>query len=133
MAGNPFRWIETWLLYSQRPSAIFEIAALCLESYWKKNSSISHYFMFNHYLKNIDAIYFSSAHDKNLPDEYFYINPHLTVLNWHRDATKELVDLLLTQSSVHKLTYALRFPHGYECGKGSVQEVLLRKEILTAD
>jgi hypothetical protein len=104
VAGNPLRSIETWMLWTSKPSHLFKVVYTCLLDYWRKNESISHYFLFNHYItaiKNLLRINFG------LRPIHFNIDPHLMLLNWNSNFTNEVFDYITSRSKVHKLTYTL--------------------------
>lgn len=126
LGGNKWRWIETWFMYVDRPSPLFESVADFLLKHWKHNHQIQHYFSFNHYLINVDSQVFESRYERILPYEQFHTSPHLAILNWHRKATATLADQLSSASQVHKLTYSLQTPWGISCDDMSVQAHLLR-------
>jgi hypothetical protein len=122
--GNNYRWIETWFLYSNKSSELFDVTYKFLIEYWKRNDHIMHYFMFNHFLIILNKILnFHLLTEQSLN---YAIDPHLMLLNWNRTFSYELYNKICLKSPIHKLTYSLEFPYGIIDNNNSLQQFLLK-------
>ena len=116
--------ISNWFLFSKNPGNSFFTAVrdTCL-NWWKKNSHVNDYFIFH----LVTALVIESKKYKALLSKMPYYNnsyPTLLQRELKKPFDQERWDLILSQSTIHKLTYKIS-----EQDKDSVYHYILTQKI----
>ncbi len=100
--------ISSWFLYSARGSYVATRIYDVMLHYWKKKSQPMHYYMFHDF---IESLYFLDPHFATQWDKMPRLHrlpPHKLQEAQSNLFDKVLLDKLMAQSFIHKLTYKLK-------------------------
>ena len=96
--------VSSWFISSAPHNPILEKVQSLLDSYWKKQNRLCHYFLFHFF---VEMVFGSFPKEASLIPEYTNETPHFLLFELSNQFSQEKWDSITAQSFCHKLTNKL--------------------------